>query len=143
MLLGVPVPTIRSGERRYGFPQPTRTSGAHRRYNFREIDQLRALRDEIASGMTASEAVDPVRSRSRAAAEGDRVRSIVDAGLAYDVRTIRAHLEQSALELGLDAAVEEVVLPVLREIGTLWQSGRCQVAQETLPIVERARPRPS
>lgn len=136
LLLGVPVPTIRSWERRYGFPQPKRTSGAHRRYGFREVDQLRALRDEIASGRPASEAVDSVRGRSRTVGEEDRVRSIVEAGLAYDVRTIRTHLEQSALELGLDAAVETVVLPVLREIGTLWQSGRCQVAQEHLSSQE-------
>ena len=31
-LLGVPVPTIRSWERRYDFPAPPRTDGLHRRY---------------------------------------------------------------------------------------------------------------
>ena len=30
-LLGIPVPTIRSWERRYGFPTPSRTRGRHRR----------------------------------------------------------------------------------------------------------------
>ena len=31
--LGIPVPTIRSWERRYGFPAPPRTDGLHRRYS--------------------------------------------------------------------------------------------------------------
>ena len=44
-LLGIPVPTIRSWERRYGFPVPSRTQGQHRRYTVEEVDQLRKLRD--------------------------------------------------------------------------------------------------
>jgi MerR family transcriptional regulator, light-induced transcriptional regulator len=130
LLLGVPVPTIRSWERRYGFPQPNRTLGSHRRYSFQEIDQLRALRDEIASGVPASKAVAAVRAGSEAGGGADRVRMIVDAGLAYDTGTIRSHLEQSALELGLEASIEKVVLPVLRKIGTMWQAGKCEVSQE-------------
>ena len=60
-LLGIPVPTIRSWERRYGFPVPSRTQGKHRRYSVDEIDQLRMMRDEITRGHSASEAVDIVR----------------------------------------------------------------------------------
>ena len=40
--LDIPIPTIRSWERRYGFPDPSRTSGRHRRYSLAEISQLRA-----------------------------------------------------------------------------------------------------
>ena len=129
-LLGVPVPTLRSWERRYGFPRPGRTLGAHRRYSYRDIDQLRALRDEIASGASASEAVALVRARIAADGEGDVVQAIVEAGLNFDPATIRAYLDDAALERGLDAAIETVALPVLREIGTRWQAGSCDVSQE-------------
>ena len=60
-LLGIPIPTIRSWERRYGFPVPSRTLGQHRRYSLDEIDQLRMVRDEITRGHNAREAVDVVR----------------------------------------------------------------------------------
>jgi DNA-binding transcriptional MerR regulator len=42
-LLGVSAMTIRSWERRYAWPRPTRTSGSHRRYSDEEIERLRAL----------------------------------------------------------------------------------------------------
>ena len=130
ILLGVPVPTIRSWERRYHFPRPTRTLGAHRRYDYRDIDQLRAVRDEIASGVPASDAVALVRERTVADGKTDFVTSIVEAGLDFDTATIRARLEQASLALGLEGAIESVVLPVLREIGTRWQAGTCEVSQE-------------
>ena len=41
--LGVPVPTLRSWERRYGWPTPDRTTGGHRRYTENELDRLRVL----------------------------------------------------------------------------------------------------
>lgn len=130
ILLGVPVPTIRSWERRYDFPRPSRTRGAHRRYDYRDIDQLRAVRDEIASGVSASQAVDMVRDRMATDGKTDFINAIVEAGLNFDTGTIRSRLEQASLELGLDGAIETVVLPVLREIGTRWQAGACEVSQE-------------
>src|SRR5687768_7826823 len=56
-LLDLPIPTIRSWGRRYGFPAPARTEGKHRRYGVAEADQLRMLRDEIARGHATREAV--------------------------------------------------------------------------------------
>ena len=49
--LEIPIPTIRSWERRYGLPAPPRTEGRHRRYSRTEIDELRALRDLIVRGL--------------------------------------------------------------------------------------------
>lgn len=60
-LLQIPVPTIRSWERRYGFPVPARTRGKHRRYSGEEVEQLRALRDATTRGYAAKEAVEIVR----------------------------------------------------------------------------------
>ncbi|HEX6131851.1 MAG TPA: MerR family DNA-binding transcriptional regulator, partial [Actinomycetota bacterium] len=37
-LLDIPIPTIRSWERRYGFPTPARTGGRHRRYGPAEAE---------------------------------------------------------------------------------------------------------
>jgi DNA-binding transcriptional MerR regulator len=136
-LLGIPVPTIRSWERRYGFPAPSRTLGSHRRYDLTVVHQLRAVRDEIAAGVTAEEAVGYVR---RSSAEGNSgsgfVREIVDAGLAFDAAAVREKLEDAVSALGLDGAIQWVVLPALREVGSMWEAGRCDVSQEHLASQE-------
>src|SRR5918997_658711 len=63
-LVGVPATTIRSWERRYGWPRPARTIGGHRRYSSAEIDHVRALRDEIARGRSAQQAVTLLRRQA-------------------------------------------------------------------------------
>ena len=52
-VLTVPVSTLRSWERRYDVPTTSRTTGGHRRYTKRAIDELRLMRDEIARGKRA------------------------------------------------------------------------------------------
>lgn len=42
-ILGVSVPTLRSWERRYGWPRPDRTNGGHRRYSRQELDDLKRI----------------------------------------------------------------------------------------------------
>ena len=130
-LLQIPIPTIRSWERRYGFPEPSRTGGAHRRYEPRSIEALRALRDEIASGVRAEDAVAALKSNLRRGEKGaSYVQSVLEAGLAYDAPAVRSELDEAAKQLGLDETVQWVVLPVMREVGTLWEAGQCDVAQE-------------
>lgn len=41
--VGVSPEALRSWERRYGFPMPTRTKGGHRRYTAADVERLRAL----------------------------------------------------------------------------------------------------
>ena len=49
-ILGVPMPTLRSWELRYGIPTLSRGRGQHRRYLPDEVNALRLMRDEIARG---------------------------------------------------------------------------------------------
>src|SRR5829696_332381 len=55
-MLGIPIPTIRTWERRYGVPTPARTAGGHRRYSHADALELRAMRDEIGRGRDAADA---------------------------------------------------------------------------------------
>src|SRR3954471_23090893 len=132
--LGVPVPTIRSWERRYGFPSPPRTTGHHRRYTQAEVDQLRELRDQITRGYPAREAVAMLRRR-RAAEDGDAatfVADVVDGATRLDPQTIRDALFAAGESLGVESAVQRVALTGLREIGSRWAVGECDVATEHL-----------
>ena len=45
-LLGVSPNTLRSWERRFGYPEPDRSEGNHRQYNLVELQTLRQALDE-------------------------------------------------------------------------------------------------
>jgi methanogenic corrinoid protein MtbC1 len=51
---------------------------------------------------------------------------------ALDARRIRERLDSTARALGLDRAVDEVLLPALRLIGAQWAGGTVDVAAEHL-----------
>lgn len=132
-LLGIPVPTIRSWERRYGFPTPARTQGKHRRYSVDEIDQLRKLRDEITRGHSAREAVDIVRRE----AEGGRPRTelfdrFLQAAMRLDPVALREALTEGAETIGVEETIRDVALPAMREMGSRWKAGVCDTAHEHL-----------
>lgn len=130
--LGIPVPTIRSWERRYGFPSPSRTRGAHRRYTEREIEQLRELRDLITKGLAPREAVRALAGARDRPGDPAYARALVRAALALDRDAFETALDQAAERLGLEEAIRSVVLPSMRELGTRWKAGTCDVAHEHL-----------
>jgi MerR family transcriptional regulator, light-induced transcriptional regulator len=128
-LVGVPAATIRSWERRYGWPRPSRTRGGHRRYSPADTNQLRALRDEIAGGRSPKQAVTLLRSHAvrRRGVEVDR---LVQGAVDIDQAQIRRTLADVEATMSMDEAIEGVVLPALREIGLLWEKDICDVAGE-------------
>jgi methanogenic corrinoid protein MtbC1 len=132
LLLGIPVPTIRSWERRYAFPTPSRTLGSHRRYGIEEVGQLRSLRDEIAAGRATADAVVEIRKRRSEDSRGPAgwTQSLLDAAMRFDSFGIRSTIQEAAMGIGIDRTIESVLLPVLREVGTRWESGTCDVANE-------------
>ena len=132
-LLGVPAPTLRSWERRYGIPTTRRSDGGHRRYSDQAVHELRLMRDEIARGTKASNAARAVRamldpSDPRLA----RVDNLLAASRCMDPARIRGDLERAHDELGLAATIDEVLMPAMRRVGNFWETGRCDVAQEHL-----------
>jgi methanogenic corrinoid protein MtbC1 len=132
-LLGVPVPTIRSWERRYEFPAPPRTDGRHRRYGSVELEQLRALRDLVTKGHSTRDAVALVRRTTLSLPQdGSPAEQVLDAVLALDGDLLRAELDAATERLGVEDAIQRVALPAMREIGARWREGRCDVGREHL-----------
>lgn len=132
-LLEIPIPTIRSWERRYGFPAPSRTQGKHRRYSVTEADQLRMLRDEIARGHATREAVEIVRLATQQA--GPRhllLERFLQQAMRLDPAGLRETLHDSADALGVEATIRDVALPSMREMGSRWKAGVCDTAHEHL-----------
>ena len=137
LMLGIPVPTIRSWERRYDLAVGTRTAGRHRRYDLQDIERLKEMRDAITAGRRAHEAAGVIAGKARApAVRRDHVRAILDSAMRYDSDAVRRRLHEAVVDLGIDRTIQSVALPVLKEIGSLWEAGRCDVANEHLTSQE-------
>ena len=67
-VLGVSPNTLRSWERRYGYPKPKRTPGNHRHY---ELVELQTLRDALAQTGNISSAIELARQRQSEPASGE------------------------------------------------------------------------
>ncbi len=130
--LGIPVPTIRSWERRYDFPSPPRTDGHHRRYTRVEVAQLRAVRDRIVRGDRTRTAIDAVRELDLEAPSPlqGAVNAFVDAANAIDIPTIDRGLREHEAAIGGVRTTTELALPAMRAIGTHWRAGELDVAAE-------------
>ena len=137
--LGIPAPTLRSWERRYGIPATSRSSGGHRRYAEDELNQLRLMRDEIARGKRAGDAALAVMLLlDQSNPELVWINRVLAASEQANATKIRAVLDQARNELGLATTIDDVLMPVMRQIGAWWETGRCDLAKEHL-MTETAR----
>jgi DNA-binding transcriptional MerR regulator len=138
-LLGVPAPTLRSWERRYGLPTTGRSPGGHRRYDEESLHQLRLMRDEVARGRRAADAARAVRALlDQEGPVRARIEQLLAASQRMDPAGVRAALDGAHEELGLAATLDDVLMPAMRQVGAWWETGRCDVAEEHL-TTESAR----
>jgi DNA-binding transcriptional MerR regulator len=107
-LLNVTANTLRTWERRFGYPKPQRSPGNHRLYTHAEIV---ALREALKEGLSISSAV----SVAREALSSD-VTSLLRALTAFDAERADRAMEASLALRSTERSVEEVLLPSLRDI---------------------------
>ncbi len=151
---GLKPDTLRAWERRYGIPDPNRTSGGHRLYSQRDIETLKWMIARQNEGLSISRAVslwetlletgqDPLDMPQYAAASsshGMRVEpgesisehraAWVQTCLAFDSQQAEALLAQAFALYPLEAVCFEVLQKGLSEIGAGWYSGEVTVQQE-------------
>jgi MerR family transcriptional regulator, light-induced transcriptional regulator len=106
-VLGVSPNTLRSWERRYGFPTPKRTPGNHRNY---ELVELQTLRDALAETGNISSAIALTRQRQSAPASDG---SLVTAFESFDEAAADRAIEESLALRPLERTVEELLLPAI------------------------------
>jgi DNA-binding transcriptional MerR regulator len=106
-LLGVSPSTLRSWERRLGFPHPSRTPGNHRQYDLAEVE---ALRDALGQTGNISSAVAIARARGRGPTSPAR---LLRAFHNFDDAAADRELEESLAMRSLERTVVEVLLPAL------------------------------
>ncbi|MDX6720696.1 MAG: MerR family transcriptional regulator, light-induced transcriptional regulator [Solirubrobacteraceae bacterium] len=104
-MLGVSPNTLRSWERRFGFPEPRRTAGGHRQFDLSELEALRSAFEETHN---ISSAVALARERGAGPASSSRLRS---AFARFDETDADRVLEESLAVRSVERTVEEVLLP--------------------------------
>lgn len=121
----VPADTIRSWERRYGFPQPQRTDANYRLYSRRDIvaiiwvreqtERGRGVREAIASLTSILDEADATPSPATPAPLAP-VKTLTAALLDDDPIAARAAWDQLALALSVEGLCKDVLLPTYQRL---------------------------
>jgi DNA-binding transcriptional MerR regulator len=111
-ILGVSPNTLRSWERRFGYPKPERTPGNHRQY---ELVELQTLRDALAETGNISTAIELARQRQSAPATSGGLQAALE---AFDEDAADRAMEESLALRPLERSIEELLLPTLERVGS-------------------------
>lgn len=110
-MLGVSPNTLRSWERRFGFPQPRRSQGGHRQFDLGEIDALRQALEETHN---VSSAISIARERGTGPSSPMRLKSMLS---RFDESAADRLLEESMAVRSVERTVEEILLPAVAALG--------------------------
>jgi methanogenic corrinoid protein MtbC1 len=135
--VGIRPELLRAWETRYGLLSPSRSAGGFRLYSDDDERRVRAMRAELAGGISAAEAARRVLAAPSEPAEAPSVeplehraaefRAALD---AYDEARGHAAFDELLAAYSLDTVLGRVVLPYLHELGERWSRGDASVAQE-------------
>ncbi len=109
-MIGVSPSTLRSWERRFGFPQPRRTEGGHRQFDLAEVEALRSAFEET---QNVSSAISIARQRGAGPSGPLRLRSAL---CRFDAEEADRVLEESLVVRSVERTVDEVLLPAVEAL---------------------------
>ena len=131
---GVPAHTLRKWEQRYGVLSPARTSGGQRRYSEVDVARVTWLRERLKDGYRIGHAAALLTAATAppATTPAELRTGLLRAVGRTDLEAIERLLDQAFALHPLETAVDEIVAPVLIEVGASWERGDISVAQEHL-----------
>lgn len=130
--VGISPELLRAWERRYGLLQPVRTDGGFRLYTDEDAGRVERMKRALDAGLSAAEAARRALTQEQAAVsalDGARER-LVAAARDYDESAMHAILDEALAGFSLETVLRDLILPVLRGIGTEWERGTLEVGQE-------------
>ena len=143
-LLGVSPNTLRSWERRFGYPTPDRTSGGHRQY---DLGDLESLRRALVETHNISSAIEVAQQRGEGPTSPARLIESFD---RFDDAGADRALEESLAVRSVERTIEELMLPALEraderpgrdaesEVGCRWATGWLHAARRLVPPATRS-----
>lgn len=136
-ITGIASTTLRAWERRYELVSPQRTESGYRLYSEEDVARLSQVKALVDRGFKVGEAVEMVRRQAPHLPAGDvaadelaRLRGELLERLLTMNRAGAAEVYDRLAAVPFDRQIEEVLLPVLREVGEEWHQERVSVAQE-------------
>ena len=142
-LLGVSPNTLRSWERRFGYPTPRRTPGGHRQY---DLSELEALRRALLETHNISSAIQVARQRGEGPGSAIRLLEAFD---RFDEQMADRFMEESLALRSIERSVEELLLPAVDlaadresreaeyEAACRWGTGWLHAARRVAPAATR------
>jgi DNA-binding transcriptional MerR regulator len=110
-MLGVSSNTLRSWERRFGYPMPQRTEGGHRQF---ELTEIEALRQAFAETHDIASAVSIARERGEGPSSPARLQTAL---AAFREDAADRLLEESLAVRSVERTVDSVLLPAIELLG--------------------------
>ncbi|HWE64849.1 MAG TPA: B12-binding domain-containing protein [Chloroflexota bacterium] len=137
MRTGVTAETLRTWERRYGWPRPRRLPNGYRVYTEDDVAMILAVKREIEAGVSAAAAWQRVLVTARRGTPPETVQApeqltarLVAALLAFDGDAALALVAQAHAIIPFEQVLTRLMQPALVEIGNRWQMGEATIAQE-------------
>ncbi|KIL76465.1 MerR family transcriptional regulator [Bacillus badius] len=146
-ITGISKQLIRKWEERYALVQPQRLDNGYRIYSEKDINTLLTVKELSAQGHSVKQAVmmvkekaeqperkiTPVQEPVRCQEEmNEYVLKLLQQAARCDELEISLLLQQAYHSLGLEAFVQSVVAPFLKEVGSRWERGEWDEYQESL-----------
>jgi DNA-binding transcriptional MerR regulator/methylmalonyl-CoA mutase cobalamin-binding subunit len=160
---GVKAHNIRSWEERYGAIKPERTRTNRRLYSEEDVHRLRLLKTAVESGHNISSVANlsnrelfefvqreqsgPAWAEAETAAEppprprasDEMLQTTVELALSHvgrlDALALEAVLSDAAVAMPRQAFLQNVIVPLFKEIGALWRAGRMKIINEHMASV--------
>lgn len=147
---GIPVETLRTWERRYGFPVADRKPSGHRVYSLDTVFRLRLIAQALARGHRAAEVVAASEGALEALLDALAMaprpthratlppplmtpadtRDLFEAMRAFDGERLKRTFRSEWARLGPLGFLEQSAAPFLRAIGDAWSKGTLDVRHE-------------
>jgi MerR family transcriptional regulator, light-induced transcriptional regulator len=153
---GLSQDVLRVWERRYRAVEPRRGPGGHRAYSDADIARLRLLHAATSAGRSigqvaslSTEELERLANEDRSAraeridargaagpdasrATAEVLAHAINATARLESAELQHMLRRAVVRLGVNAFIEDVVSPFLRQVGDDWHAGRLTIAQEHL-----------
>jgi len=145
--VGISEGLLRAWERRYGVVKPRRTAGGYRAYTDEDVEVLRRIKALTEEGVSIAEAArlatdvkksvrhpsPPVTSEPQGQSTvEDWKRGLLEAANQGDQARAESLLDEALAALPPVRVFEQVMSPVLVEVGERWHRGELSVASEHL-----------
>lgn len=149
-ITGISVETLRTWERRYGYPSPARRKSGHRRYSMTTVARLQLVRQALDQGLRPARALPATEAElwrwlggshagidtskalgreSTAGAEGF-VSRLVECVRSYAADRFERGLRQAWQAYGARDFVCSIAVPLLQQLGERWGEAEGAIADE-------------